>query len=229
MRSGVTRVAALAVLLLAGFPAAASAATLTASSPRTIKFGKTAKVKGNLSGNLLGNSNIPVELQVKLFPYKGAFKTIDTTNTDASGAYSFTAKPDRSARYRVVATDGSATSPPVKTFVNAIVTTTVRGTPTGMAIATMQLRFSTQVSTTPFTGRPLYWYYKPSSATKFRRVATTKTSSPAAGKIGGKLTYKLPKKTANQAFSISWCFRPLAPTKDHGLGDPSKAFPVCPK
>jgi hypothetical protein len=228
MRSGVTRVATLAILLLAGFPAAASAATLTASSPRTITFGKTAKVTGNLTGHLI-DSGVQVQLQVKLFPYKDAFKTIDTTNTDASGAYSFTTKPDRSARYRVVATDGSATSPTVKTFVNAIVTTKVRGAPNGIALASMQLRFSPEVSTSPFTGRPLYWYYKPSSATKFRKVATTKTGRLAAGKIGGKLSYKLPKKTANQAFTIAWCFRPVAPTKDHGLGDPAKAFPACAK
>jgi hypothetical protein len=228
MRSGVTRVAALAVLLLAGLPASASAATLTAGSTHTITFGKTATVKGTLNGHVI-DSGVQVQLQVKLFPYKGAFTTIATTNTDASGAYSFTTKPDRNARYRVIATDGSATSPTVKTFVNAIVTTTVRGGPGGVALASMELRFSPQLSTSPFTGRPLYWYYKPSSAKKFRKVATTKTRRLAAGKIGGNLSYKLPKKTAKQAFTIAWCFRPTAPTKDHGVADPATGFPACAK
>jgi hypothetical protein len=226
MRSGATRVGVLAVLLLAGFPAAAFAApAITAGAPHAINYGKTAKVKGKLTGHTV-DSGVQIQLQVKLFPYKASFKTVDTKNTDASGAYVFTAKPDRNARYRVIATDGSATSKEVQVFVNGIPRTKVR-TKSGAALASMTFSFSPKVSTSPFAGRALYWYYKPKSAKNFRRVATTKTRRLAAGKIGGSLVFSLPKKTAKQAYTIAWCFSLPASKRNVGVGDPATSFGAC--
>jgi hypothetical protein len=227
MRSGVTRAAALAVLLLAALPAAASAASLSASAPHTITFRKAAKVKGKLTGHLPSNANVDVQLQVTFFPYKAAFKTVDTGKTNAQGAYSFTAKPDRNARYRVIATDGSATSREVQVFVNGIPRTKVR-TKSGAAIVSMTFSFSPKISTSAFTGRALRWYYKPKSAKNFRRVATTSTRRIAAGRIGGSLVYTLPKATRKQAYTISWCFSLPAGKRNVGVGDPATSFGTCP-
>jgi hypothetical protein len=228
MRSGVTRVAALAVLLLAGFPAAASAASLSVSAPHTIKYGKTATVKGKLTGHLLSDSGVDVQLQVTFFPYKAAFKTVATKKTDGSGAYSFTTKPDRNAHYRVIATDGSATSKEVQVFVNGIPRTKVR-TKSGAALVDISFSFSPKISTNVFTGRALYWYYKPKSAKSFRKVATTKTRHLGPGKIGGSLVYTLPKATRSQTYLIKWCFQLPAGKRNVGVGDPAKSFGTCPK
>jgi hypothetical protein len=227
MRSGVTRVALFAALLLAGFPAAAFAApAITASAPHTIKYGKTAKVKGKLTGHIV-NSGVDVELQVTFFPYKAAFKKVAAKKTDSSGAYSFTTKPDRNARYRVIATDGSATSKQVQVFVNGIPRTKVR-TKSGAALASMTFRFSPKLSTSPFAGRALNWYYKPKSAKSFRKVAVTRTRRTAAGKIGGSLVFTLPKATRKQAYTISWCFSLPAGKRNAGVGDPATSFLPCP-
>lgn len=227
MRSGVIRVAALAVLLLAGVPASAWAATITASGPPEINFGKPAIVKGDLTGHVV-DSGVQVELQVTPFPYTAAFKTIATKTTDASGRFSFSTRPDFNSRYRVIATDGTATSNTVKVFVNGLDTTKVRRKG-ATAFATMTFRFSPKLSTNPFSGRPLIWYYKPASAGKFRRVATTTTRRVGAGKIGGSLTYMMPSKTSRQPFTISWCFKLPAPHKDVGVGNPATSFRSCPK
>jgi hypothetical protein len=228
MRSGVTRIAALAVLLLAGFPAAASAASLSASAPHVIKYGKTAKVKGKLTGHLLSDSGIQVQLQVTFFPYKAAFKTVATQKTDSSGGYSFTTKPDRNARYRVTATDGSATSKEVQVFVNGIPRTKVR-TKSGAALVDASFTFSPKISTNVFTGRALYWYYKPKSAKSFRKVATTKTRRLGPGKVGGSLVFALPKSTSKQTYLIKWCFQLPAGKRNVGVGDPATSFRTCQK
>jgi hypothetical protein len=90
----------------------------------------------------------------------------------------------------------------------------------------MTFRFSRLLSTAPFSGLALHWYYKPSSSKQFRRVRTTRTHRLAAGKIGGKMTYKIPKKFARQKFTLAWCFRPHR-HGDVGIGDPRTSFKAC--
>lgn len=217
--------AVVAVSVLAAIPATASAAPrITIKVKRVVKLGQSAKLTGRLAG-VTPHSGVKIELQAKPFPYTKVFKTVATRKTNAAGRFAFTVKPHLNSRYRAQVTGGSPTSNQVPIFVDGIPLTfiTVKG---ATVHARMTFRFSRLLSTAPFSGLALHWYYKPSSSKQFRRVRTTRTHRLAAGKIGGKMTYKIPKKFARQKFTLAWCFRPHR-HGDVGIGDPRTSFKAC--
>jgi hypothetical protein len=214
-----------AIFVLAAIPATASAAPrISVKVKRVITFGQSAKVTGSLAG-VTPHAGVKVELQVKPFPYTKAFKTVATRRTDAAGRFAFTAKPDRNSRYRAQVAGGSPTSKQVPVFVNGIPLTFIKVK--GATVnARMTFQFSPLLSTAPFSGLALHWYYKPSSSKQFRRVRTTTTHRLGAGKVGGSMTYKIPKKLARKKFTLAWCFRPHR-HGDVGIGDPRSSFRAC--
>jgi hypothetical protein len=217
--------AAAAVCVLAVLPATASAAPgMAIKVKRVVTLGQSAQLTGRLTG-VTPRAGVKIELQVKPFPYTQAFKTVATRSTDAAGRFAFTAKPDRNSRYRAQVAGGSPTSNQVPMFVNGIPLTFI--TVKGVSVkARMTFRFSPVLSTDPFSGLALHWYYKPSSSKQFRRVRTTRTHRLAAGKIGGATTYTIPKQFARQKFTLAWCFRPHR-HGDVGIGDPRTSFRAC--
>jgi hypothetical protein len=223
IRKGFT--VAAAVFVLAAIPATASAAPrISITVKRVINLGQSAKVTGRLAG-VTPRAGVRIELQAKPFPYTKVFKTVATRKTDSAGRFAFKVKPDRNSRYRAQVTGGSPRSKQVPLFVNGIPRTfiTVKG---ATVHARMTFRFSRLLSTAPFSGLALHWYYKPSSSKQFRRVRTTRTHRVAAGKIGGSMTYKIPKKLSRKKFTLAWCFRPHR-HGDVGIGDPRTSFKRC--
>jgi hypothetical protein len=217
--------AAVAVLVLVTIPATASAAPrISIKVKRVVTLGQSAKLTGRLAG-VTPHTGVKIELQVKPFPYTHVFKTVATRRTDSAGRFAFKVKPDRNSRYRAQVTGGSPRSKQVPLFVNGIPRTfiTVKG---ATVHARMTFRFSRLLSTAPFSGLALRWYYKPSSSKLFRRVRTTRTHRVAAGKVGGSMTYKLPKKLSRKKFTLAWCFRPHR-HGDVGIGDPRTSFRRC--
>jgi hypothetical protein len=214
---------AVVVVLVAVAPASA-APRISIHAKRVISFGKSTKVTGRLAG-VTPNDGVRVDLQVKFYPYTDTFRTIASRKTDSTGGFSFTAKPDRNARYRVQARSGSPASAQVPIFVNAVPLTfiTVKG---ATVMARMTFTFSPKLATSMFSGRALHWYFKPKSSKTFRRVRTNQTHRVRSGQVGGSLSYKIPKKNAREKFTIAWCFRP-SKTGDVGIGDPKKSFKRC--
>jgi hypothetical protein len=108
MRRFLLIVAALAALalslpLLAGAakpPKPGSPDLTIGAKPDTITFGRSTTISGQLRTQ--DKAGKKIDLQEK--PHgENAFKTIQTATTETSGAYSFTAKPGKNTRYRVIA------------------------------------------------------------------------------------------------------------------------------
>ena len=100
---------ALAIPLIAGAqkPPKPGPTDLTISAkPAAITFGQSSTISGQLKTQ--DKANKPVDLQEKPAGEK-ALKTVQTKNTEQSGAYSFSVKPVKNTRYRVVA----KVSPPI--------------------------------------------------------------------------------------------------------------------
>ncbi len=100
---------ALAIPLMAGAqkPPKPGPTDLTIGArPDAITFGQSTTVSGQLKTQ--DKANKPVDLQEKPAG-ENAFKTVQTKNTEQSGAYSFSVKPVKNTRYRVVA----KVSPPI--------------------------------------------------------------------------------------------------------------------
>jgi hypothetical protein len=213
-----------AVLMLVVVPSASAAPRIAIHAKRVINFGKSTKVTGRLAG-VTPRAAVRVDLQVKFYPYSDTFRTVASRKTDSTGGFTFTARPDRNARYRVRARSGSPTSRQIPIFVNAIPLTFIK-VKGATVMARMTFTFSRKLDTSMFTGRALHWYFKPKSSKTFRRVRTNQTHRIRAGSVGGSLSYKIPKKNAKEKFTIAWCFRPSR-SGDVGIGDPKKSFKRC--
>ena len=72
----------------------------------TVKFGGTATLSGKLSGS--NNSNRTITLEADESPFEGNFSNAGNTTSNASGEWTFAAKPDQNTRYR--ARSGNADS-----------------------------------------------------------------------------------------------------------------------
>jgi hypothetical protein len=87
--------AALPAVALAAKPAPGTV-SITAS-PATVTFGNATTVSGTTS------PNTSVTLRADSAPFGGGFAQVATTTSNATGAYSFTVKPDANTQYRASA------------------------------------------------------------------------------------------------------------------------------
>src|SRR3954470_15818884 len=109
-----------AASLVVAVPAASAATISIKPKNRVILYGgKSTKIVGHLSAS--PNAGQKVRLESKPYPYTAAFKKVSAKNTDSSGNYSFTVKPDRNTRYRVLlVSDGTTTSGQRAIYVNGV-------------------------------------------------------------------------------------------------------------
>jgi hypothetical protein len=211
-----------AALMLVVVPSASAAPKVSINVKRTINFGKSARLTGAVSG-VSPKSGVRVQIQETFYPYTRPYETIATKTTNSAGRFAARVRPDRNARYRVRIADGSALSRRAPVFVNGIGLTFVDDKTATIKVK-MTFEFSPNLSTSPFSGLPLRWYYKgKSTGNRFKRFKTTKTRRLRAGKIGGSMKFKAPK----EKFTIAWCFRPKK-HGDVGIGDPRRSFKRCP-
>ena len=99
---------------LAALPAVALAAkpapkSVTIAAPAAITFGHAATISGTTS------PNTSVTLRADAFPFNGSFGQVATATSNASGAYSFSVKPDADTQYRVTAKTHPTAQSPVAT------------------------------------------------------------------------------------------------------------------
>jgi hypothetical protein len=217
-------IAAVAALVIA-VPSASAATISIKPKNRVILYGgKSTKIVGHLSAS--PNSGQKVELQQKPYPYTAAFKKKATKSTDANGNYSFTVKPDRNTRYRVMLVSDGTVSGERSVYVNGVTKWKLKFKKGSRTIrVSFNYTFSPQLDTSIFTGVPLRWYFKVSGQ-KAKRVRTSKTKRLAQGVIGGNLKYTYPNSVGKRKFTVSWCFRPNR-NGDVGVGVPGKAFKKC--
>jgi len=115
----------IAITALAALPAVALAAkpaphSVTIAAPAAITFGHAATISGTTS------PNTSVTLRADAFPFNGAFGQVATVTSNATGAYTFSVKPDANTHYRVTAkTHPTAQSPVATVSVRWRVTRTV--------------------------------------------------------------------------------------------------------
>jgi hypothetical protein len=101
--NGMTMIRTFLVAALLVLPAAALAAkpaptsVSIAATPAAITFTHAATISGTTS------PNTSVTLRADAFPFNGAFAQVATATSNATGAYSFTVKPDANTQYRVTA------------------------------------------------------------------------------------------------------------------------------
>ena len=90
-------------VVLAAVPAVALAAkpapksVTIAASPATITFSHAATISGTTA------PNVTVTLRADPYPFNGSFAQVATATSSATGAYSFSVKPDANTHYRVTA------------------------------------------------------------------------------------------------------------------------------
>jgi hypothetical protein len=215
-----------AASLLIGVPAASAAPALTIKvKNREILYGgKSTKVFGHLGG-ASPNSGQKVQLEQNPYPYNG-FTKKGTKNTDSSGNYAFTVKPDRNTRYRVTLVSDGTHSGQRAIYVDGVTTWKLKFKKGSRTIrVNFNFNFSPQLDTSIFTGVPLRWYFKVQGG-KFHRVRTNKTKRLAEGSIGGNLKYTYPNSVGKRKYTVSWCFQPKQ-KGDVGIGVPGKAFKKC--
>lgn len=98
--AAVAVVLVLVAVLGAGAALAAAKPTLSIKVKSIVPYTKSAKLTGRLSS---GKTGILIKLQQRVWPFKGAFKTVATTHTRAQGTYSFKQHPSLAAEYRALA------------------------------------------------------------------------------------------------------------------------------
>jgi hypothetical protein len=96
---------AMSVPVLAGAAKKPKPTLTIGASPKTITFARSSVISGQLGGS--DSAAKTIRLEENPYPFKG-FKQTATTQTDASGFYSFTGQPKLNTKYRVK----SSTKPP---------------------------------------------------------------------------------------------------------------------
>jgi hypothetical protein len=89
-----------------------------APNTATIKFGGAATLSGKLNGN--NNSGRSITIEADPSPFGGGFSNAGTTTTNATGDWTFAAKPTQNTRYR--ARSGNADSKTVDVNVRPAIT-----------------------------------------------------------------------------------------------------------
>ncbi|MEA2281295.1 MAG: hypothetical protein QOK21_1902 [Solirubrobacteraceae bacterium] len=218
MRAG--RIAGLTATLVLGAAGAASAAEVDVGvSPSDAALGTLHTASGQMrddAGAALAGRRI--SLQVRPFPFTGAWRTVDHATTDAKGRYAIDdVELDRNTDLRVVAFDGTAsgiarafTYPAHRLAYKVVGKRRIRLTQTYRTPRDVRLR------------RRTLFYVGSGSATSARVSARGKTKRLRAGRFRSVVTVTLPRAFRGR-FQYASCF---AYTPGSGMGDPARG---CPK
>jgi hypothetical protein len=95
------------VVLGAGAALAASHASLSLKGKTIVAYTKSDALTGTLSS---GKKGALVELQRRVWPFKGSYKTVAKTHTGAGGVYKFKSRPSLATQYRALAPRAHAKS-----------------------------------------------------------------------------------------------------------------------
>jgi hypothetical protein len=168
-------------------PAAKNTVTI-AAVPKTLTFGRSTTIAGQVSG--VGNAGVAVTLEQSPYPYTAAFApTGVTTTTNATGAYTLAVAPSVNTHYRVTV----KTKPPVTSAVTAVA---VR-VKVGLRLSDLtpakgqRVRFSGTV--TPAHDGKLARIQKRTSTGAWKTVASTPlvTTTPVNGVARSKFSKRL--------------------------------------
>jgi hypothetical protein len=214
------RIAGLAAALVLGTAGAAAASEIdVAVSPSNAALGALHTAAGQMrddAGAPLSGRRI--SLQIRPFPFKGAWRTVDHATTDAKGRYAIDdVELDRNTDVRVVAFDGTGsgiarafTYPAHRLAYKAVGKRRIRLTQTYRTPRDVRLR------------KPTLFYVGSGSATSAPVKARGETKRVRAGRFRSVVTVTLPRAFRGR-FQYASCF---AYTPGSGMGDPAQG---CPK
>jgi hypothetical protein len=210
----------LAVALLLALPATASAAPALeiALAKPSVRYGATHTVTGTLLDGTTPLAGQEIVLEGQRYPFKGSYRELARTTTDAKGEFAFKPSLDRNHRLRVAAPAQGAVSQPVRAYTLPSFELSFR--PLAPGVARIYQRY-----TVPKTIRltaPTLFYLGPRGAKRASRRVEAKTGRTSAGHYTAAATVHLPSSW-NGRFRFGSCFRT---TPGSGMGEPLAS---CPK
>jgi hypothetical protein len=208
-----------AALVMASAGAASASQIDVAVSPSNAALGALHTASGQMrddAGGALPGRRI--SLQIRPFPFTGAWRTVDHATTDAKGRYSIDdVELDRNTDFRVVAFDGTGsgiarafTYPAHRLSYKVVGKRRIRLTQTYRTPRDVRLR------------KPTLFYIGSGSATSAPVAARGTTRRVEAGRFRSQVTVTLPRAFRGR-FRYASCF---AYTPGSGMGDPAQG---CPK
>jgi hypothetical protein len=217
-RPTLTVAAAATAVLLAGAVPAGAAQIDVAVGPSDAALGAMHGAQGTMrtdAGAPLAGRRI--SLQVRPYPYTGAWRAVDHATTSSRGAFAFDGIAlDRNADVRVVAFDGT-TSGIARAFTYPSHRLAYRSLSRRRVRLTQTYRTPRDVRLT----RPTRFYIARGTAASAPVTARRRTRRTAPGRFRSTVTVRLPKRW-HGSFRYASCFT-YSPRS--GMGDPAQGCP----
>jgi hypothetical protein len=210
----------LAFALLLALPATASAAPaleLEIEKP-SVRYGAAHTVTGTLLDGATPLAGQVIVLEGQRYPFKGSFRELARTTTDAQGAFAFKPALDRNHRLRVVAPAQGAVSQAVRAYVLPSFELSFRALEPG--VARIYQRYT--VPKTVKLSAPTLFYVGARGAKRASKRVEAKTKRTSAGHYTAIATVHLPQAWKGR-FRFGSCFRT---SPKSGMGEPLAS---CPK
>jgi hypothetical protein len=208
------------LLAAVAVPASAHAApTLDVDLERsTVQYGAEHEIDGTLLDGTAPLAGQEVVLEGRRYPYKGSYRVIDRTTTDAEGAFEFEPELDRNHRLRVVAAAQGVTSEVLNAYTLPAFELSFRALRPGVVRLYQRYRVPKSVR----LSSPTLFYLGRRGAKLASVRETGKVKRTKRGRYTSQVTVELPARWKGE-FRYASCFRPSPKT---GMGDPRA---TCPK
>lgn len=214
------RVALLAVLAAAlVLPASAAAApAITLEIQRaSVRYGAAHHLSGTLADGPLPLAAQEVVLEGKRYPYRGSYRLIARTTTDAQGHFEFRRKLDRNHRLRAVAATQMLPSKSVMAYTLPAFELSFRAVRPGVVRLTQRYTVPKRVR----LKSPTLFYLGPRGAKRASRKLVADVKRVKRGRYRSRATFTLPARW-HGAFRYASCFRT---SKGAGMGNPRQRCP----
>jgi hypothetical protein len=216
VRSATTLLAA-ALLALTAAPAGAAEVTASLQDPDGVRFGDDTMVSGAVTEAGVPQAAQPVVLEVRRYPYRGAWRPRDRGVTGDDGSFGFVTRLDRNHRIRVRHETTGALSRELTAFVFPAFQLAFREVRRGVIRITQTYRVPRGVRLTA----PTRFYVGSQAARRVRLRAIARTRRVRAGRYRAVARVRIPARFRGQFRYVS-CF-PYSPGS--GMGDPSRRCP----
>jgi hypothetical protein len=210
----------LAFALLLALPASASAAPALemAIGKPSVRYGAPHTVTGTLMDGATPLAGQEIVLEGQRYPFKGSFRELARTTTDAKGEFAFKPALDRNHRLRVVAPAQGAVSQPARAYVLPSFELSFR--PLKPGVARIYQRYT--VPRTVKLSAPTLFYLGARGAARSSKRVAAKTKRTSPGHYTAIATVHLPNAWKGR-FRFGSCFRT---SPGSGMGEP---LATCPK
>jgi hypothetical protein len=200
-------------------PASAAAApTITLELQRSsVRYGAAHHLSGALVDGALPLAAQGIVLEGKRYPYRGSYRVIARTTTDAQGRFEFRRKLDRNHRLRAVAVAQMLASTSVMAYTLPAFELSFRALRPGVVRLTQRYTVPKSVR----LKSPTLFYLGPRGAERAKRKLVAKVKRVRRGHYRSRASFTLPASW-HGAFRYASCFRT---SKGSGMGNPRQRCP----